>query len=412
MDINELKLTLRKEEGLKLDFKREYKISPILPVGGNKQLWASLAKSQWDEFIKDVIALTNGNVGASDQVALLIIGADDTIESDGSRLLYDMRGLQLDAQKVMSRVNAVCDPPIPNMYCELIEVEGKGVYVISIPPTPYVHETNRQLNIQKGIFDSSGTLIKVEPDKTYTQYTAFIRKGEDISPASMNERRALESDKKFDILIMNSNIRSELISNLSILLIKSKGKLFNPVIFYRSFRDNYNLVFNQDLIVEGKYIKRLVTSILYTYGSKRISTRFIEQAILSSKYISYNPMTRSLDKSKILNAIDELHENTINFRRVVDHPSIDNFVAKHSTKYDGKEKIRIPLLEIIFVVTMLDRFENIVNLSIAMVKYLMGEDSALDEIKLNPSTPIESEVNIMNEEKISHDDVLAWILKE
>ena len=82
MDSEELGELLRQPEGLKLDFKSEfYKIDH--PDNNVKKL-------HWDEFIKDILALANGNVGVAGQTAHLIIGVGDKLKADGTRDLYDV----------------------------------------------------------------------------------------------------------------------------------------------------------------------------------------------------------------------------------------------------------------------------------------------------------------------------------
>ena len=67
------------EEDLKLDFKREYKLSKTLPAGTNRQDWNRFIQGQWDEFIKDILALTHSNVGIAQKSGHLIIGAADEL---------------------------------------------------------------------------------------------------------------------------------------------------------------------------------------------------------------------------------------------------------------------------------------------------------------------------------------------
>jgi hypothetical protein len=49
----ELQQILSQHEGLKLDFKREYKLSKSPPLGTAQQDWSKFINGQWDEFIKD-----------------------------------------------------------------------------------------------------------------------------------------------------------------------------------------------------------------------------------------------------------------------------------------------------------------------------------------------------------------------
>lgn len=195
MTPEELRDIISQTEGLKLDFKREYKLSNTTPAGTDKQLWNEFIKGQWDEFIKDILALANGNVGVSHLTGQLIIGVDDVLSPDGTRSLFDTLDLQLEASQIIAAVNSACDPPIADILLERVVIDGKSICVMSIPPSPYVHETIRQLNITKGSFDGAGKLRHSEVVKTYTLRTVFIRRGESIYPATNAERIALAADK-------------------------------------------------------------------------------------------------------------------------------------------------------------------------------------------------------------------------
>src|SRR5690606_18641952 len=112
--------------------KREYKlIQPQAPE--NIQDWRDLVNGQWHELIKDIIALANGNVGVPDQTGYLIIGVDDTLRPDGTRETYDVSHLQLTTQKIIAKVNHVCEPPLPDIHCDPHILDGKAIYIVSIP---------------------------------------------------------------------------------------------------------------------------------------------------------------------------------------------------------------------------------------------------------------------------------------
>jgi hypothetical protein len=80
MTPDELRKLIAQKEGLKLDFKREYKFHDPNP---------KVSHGQHDEFVKNILALTNGNVGVAEQSAHLVIGAGNELRPDGSRELFD-----------------------------------------------------------------------------------------------------------------------------------------------------------------------------------------------------------------------------------------------------------------------------------------------------------------------------------
>src|SRR5687767_10079132 len=116
---------LHSTEGLKLDFKREfYKIDDHDPQVRNRQ---------WNELIKDVLALANGNVGVSNQPGRLIIGVSDQVNNDGSRDLFDVSHINTSPDQILKKVNTVWDPPLPDLHSQFVEVKAKTLLIITIP---------------------------------------------------------------------------------------------------------------------------------------------------------------------------------------------------------------------------------------------------------------------------------------
>jgi HEAT repeat protein len=177
MDQGDLRRLIAQTEGLKLDFKRRYEFNHHNP---------KVRRGQWDEFIKDVLALTNGNVGVANQTAYLVIGVGDEPSPDGIRALFDMRGLGLTNTQMLDRVNSACRPPLPDIHCEIVDLEGKAIVVVTIPPSPHLHETTRRLE----------TISEDGQRSVYSENTVFIRRNEEIHPASESERRALAAEKE------------------------------------------------------------------------------------------------------------------------------------------------------------------------------------------------------------------------
>lgn len=172
MDSKQLRQLISQPEGLKLDFKRElHKL---------KHPNKDSAKQQRDEFIRDILSLTNGNVNTADQTGYLIIGVGDELRSDGTRDLFDVSN-PLTPKQILQRVNSACDPPIPDVHCETLEIDGKNIFVVSIPPSPHLHRTVRDLTT---------------PSTTYTTATVFIRRNEEIFPATPEECGVILREKE------------------------------------------------------------------------------------------------------------------------------------------------------------------------------------------------------------------------
>jgi hypothetical protein len=195
MTSSQLSDLLKQQEGPNLEFKRQYKLSETPPDVSDKQSWNKLVNGQWDEFIKDVLSLANANAGACHVAGHLIVGVDDQPSSDGTRTLFDASSLSISSGQVLDRVRGASHPSLQNVECEHVPVGSKFLFVATIPPSPFVYETTRQLWPAAGCFDNSGALKYVKEAAPYTKHTVFIRQGDSIYPANQAERNALAQEK-------------------------------------------------------------------------------------------------------------------------------------------------------------------------------------------------------------------------
>jgi hypothetical protein len=174
MNNNLLRDLIRQPEGLKLDFKSEfYQIDSKDP---------NARERQWGELIKDILALANGNVNIAGETGYIIFGVGDKISIDGTRELSDVGYIKVTRQQILDKVNAASSPPLSDLHCDLLLLDGQRIFVISIPPTPHIHETTRQLITSRG--------------QSYPEHTIFIRRGEGIHTASMLEIQAILAEKQ------------------------------------------------------------------------------------------------------------------------------------------------------------------------------------------------------------------------
>ena len=165
---------LKQPEGLKFDFKVTLHIAECTD------------KSKQDgfrsEFIRDILALANGNIGTAGQPAYLIVGAADKLDSDRKRKLQDSSHIRVTSKEILQKINSCCRLPIPDIQTEFVDVLGKQLFVICIPPTPYLHETTQDLKLPNG--------------KIYPRNSIFVRHGEEIDYASIAEIDAIRLEKE------------------------------------------------------------------------------------------------------------------------------------------------------------------------------------------------------------------------
>ena len=122
------------------------------------------------------MALANGSSNTAGKEAHLVIGPDEQLTLDGDRVIHDVGELLPDRKQIQKIISAACKPEIENIEIDVIPVDNKRVVVFTIPPSPYLYETTRELNCTRGKFN---------------EHVVFIRRGETIGIASAEERSAV-----------------------------------------------------------------------------------------------------------------------------------------------------------------------------------------------------------------------------
>jgi hypothetical protein len=195
MDIEQLQKLLVESENPKLEFKSQWY------CGTEK-----LDDKGWGEFLKDIIALANGNIGYVGKTAYLIIGVSDTDPKPNYlRDTYhvDNYGMLSDIQKlretVLRKLRETCSPSLSNINIYFYDLEEKKQLLIFEIPSPIdVLKLDHDLNT-RGLRFKKGTVL--------------IRVGQDISVADPTEISTLK--KEYTLQYANlSEVNKKILHNL------------------------------------------------------------------------------------------------------------------------------------------------------------------------------------------------------
>ena len=196
MKVEELQKLLEKPIGKKMVFRREVIVNPVAPEGTEQQLWDQLVTGQWYSMVRDILALSNGNLKTTQKTGWLIIGMDPAVGEDGAPKYYDTSQITLYEEQILEKLNLFSEPPLQDLELQRLEMDGNQLIVITVPKSPFLHETSKQLQLSNGVFDeNSGLLTAVEPGEVYPTRTVFVRRVEGITAASETERRNLIEEK-------------------------------------------------------------------------------------------------------------------------------------------------------------------------------------------------------------------------
>lgn len=163
----------REPEGLKIDFKEKF--YEVIHSD------SKVSNNHWNELIKDVLALANGNIGTSGKDGFLVIGIADKLNSAGTREVFDIPNIPVTAKQILDRVNSVSKSQLPDLHLETMVFQEKNIWIIRIPPSPYLYEISKPL---------------VTFNSTYPENSVFVRRKDGIGIASTEERQAILTEKK------------------------------------------------------------------------------------------------------------------------------------------------------------------------------------------------------------------------
>jgi predicted HTH transcriptional regulator len=172
-------------ENAKVDFKREWYWNDNIPK--------DIKEVKKNELVKDLIALTNGDVYSTDKIAYLILGIDDK-----TRELYDFDKstiLPLDKlkQQLLTLLNNYAQPDFLALDIELVD----EILIISIPPRGSLISLSKDLKLKNNNTDKKGT--------------TYYRVGEDIRVASSEVvgefEKAFGNDKQSVSITIHGDVK-------------------------------------------------------------------------------------------------------------------------------------------------------------------------------------------------------------
>ncbi|NEQ49725.1 MAG: hypothetical protein F6K11_06265 [Leptolyngbya sp. SIO3F4] len=245
------KLLNQPEEHAKLEFKRE-----MYALKGQG------SKKNWNEFIKDLIALANGNIGTANETGYLIIGAADKLSDDRTREIYDVGDINITKRQLLDRLDKYCDIPFQDLSCETSIINEKRIFIIAIPPSDYYYELEKDLDTKTKKFPEGSVLIRRHD-------------GEKIYIASDKERARIRKDKKN----RNSN-ESELykqLTNYQYIETQVQGRKTSKLIKYYTdaFKPIHNISEEQQVILSWLQAALRRSKSIIEFDNSQIASQLI-----------------------------------------------------------------------------------------------------------------------------------------
>jgi len=215
-------------------------------------------------------------------------------------------------------------------------------------------------------------------------------------------------------LIALQNLRRETLSNIRLLLGKSEDTILPTYewgLFLKSYKlDDYAGTSN----IPYEKLKRLLAYILIGFkNSQQLSTHYSHEIISSGQLQNLNHENGLLCYSKLGETVFQLIEQIDNLKRIstMVHSFKTEILSKyqHLAKIGGTQIVPFPNEYLFIISSGCDRQQDIMTLSIAIIRAIQGDDSQLATMKLNPIAPSQQMTKELERETPSITEIENWI---
>ncbi|PDW04086.1 hypothetical protein CJ255_05185 [Candidatus Viridilinea mediisalina] len=202
--------------------------------------------------------------------------------------MYSCDAVKIESSQILDKVNSTCSPPISDLSLERITIDNHMLIVITIPPSPYLHETTKKIETKKA---------------PYNEGTVFIRRGESISNATQEERDAIRREKQrvfgenrvMDLLERRISMTEQRIEQLQVDITEQR---------YRGEVSDFSII-EDDIKIEKLTLDYLKSKRIFRQQNTRSGKRFYDYAV-------------KLIEEKIPNIIKFLASNSMNTNGLID----------------------------------------------------------------------------------------------
>jgi len=227
-------------------------------------------------------------------------------------------------------------------------------------------------------------------------------------------RTNLNISNTLSTVALNTNLKRELVENLVALTQKWKDGT-RPAYVWTSLTRKYVVGGLSDVsIIPSQHLKFILAFSFKAMGSdNKLSAQFINQGLSSGQFLNYNKDNSSYEPSLISEKLFQLSEY-IDTVKIMTKGFAQFFTDLHNRYIDqanSQTTVSIPNIYLLAPLSLADRQEDVVNLSVGIYKALEGDFSFLETVKLNHPSPLPLEVEKLKEEAVALEDVVSWLSK-
>jgi hypothetical protein len=229
----------------------------------------------------------------------------------------------------------------------------------------------------------------------------------------------LNTKRSLSTIALITNLKRELLSNLSRLTSKNKkGEVNVHTVFGDFARSQFKGDLKDSSLMPARYIKWLGMYGIFGASGRKLSTQFIDQALTSGAFLEFDFNLNSYKIGVFHNALFQLKENINHLKDFSDgyvHERVIAFLTKYAPKnnpsVNSEGNLTISNEDLLPIFACLDCEQNVSALCIALLKALEGNNDKLFSLKLNRSNPSEVQATKIEAESTTVEEIEAWLVE-
>lgn len=227
-------------------------------------------------------------------------------------------------------------------------------------------------------------------------------------------RTNLNISDNLSTIALNTNLKRELVGNLVALTQKWEDGI-RPAYVWTSLTRKYVVGGPSDIsTIPSQHLKFILAFSFKAMGSdNKLSMQFINQALSSGQFLNYNKDNSSYEPSLISEKLFQLSEyiETVKIMTKGSTQLFTDLYNKYIDQANSQATVSIPNVYLLAPLSLADRQQDVVNLSVGIYKALEGDFSFLETVKLNNPSPLPLDVEKLKEEAVTLDDIVSWLSK-
>jgi hypothetical protein len=215
-------------------------------------------------------------------------------------------------------------------------------------------------------------------------------------------------------IALRANLKHELYANLILLTERRDGKIIPTYRWASSARQYLTGDYCGTTRMPAQVLSPLGLYAVLRAGEDRCSTHFINQALLSGEFLEYDVRSSTYRNGPITDALFDLrdHIERLRYRGQEIRDMLVRFGLKYRHLTNSEEVVSIPNSDLLAPLAVADCQQNIIALTVALIKALDGSPQALARVKLNPTSPLASEAEQLKNHTASPDEIAKWVSEQ